>query len=189
DRKKWAVLEKMIEQKTNCPLTSSMGRLFDAVSSLVRLRDKINYEGQAAIELEQLVNQIEDPEFTVKNYEYQIVGVNDILIIRPWDIITGIVQDLRAKVSPSMISARFHNTISDIIVVVCKRIREETKLNEVALSGGVFQNMILLDKTFDELHNEGFKVYIHHRVPTNDGGICLGQAVIAGARLRTKVKD
>ena len=184
DRKKWAVLEKMIEQKTNCPLTSSMGRLFDAVSSLVRLRDKINYEGQAAIELEQLANQVESPEFTVKNYEYQIIGVKDILIIKPEGIITGIVRDLRARTSPSMISVRFHNTIADIIVVVCKRIREETELNEVVLSGGVFQNMVLLYKAFDELCVEGFKVYVHHKVPTNDGGICLGQAVIANETIK-----
>jgi hydrogenase maturation protein HypF len=181
-----------------------MGRLFDAVSSLVRLKDKINYEGQAAIELEQLANQIgnfphgksashvrESPGRTggIQNYKYEIMGADDILIIKPGKIIAGIVEDISAKVSPSVISARFHNTISDIIVNVCKRIREETGLNEVALSGGVFQNMILLNKTFDDLGNEGFKVYIHHRVPANDGGICLGQAVIAGARLRTKVKD
>jgi len=182
DKSKWAVLEKMIHQRLNCPLTSSMGRLFDAVSSLVGIRDRINYEGQAAVELE--MQMVPSPQSPVRSYEFKVEEVEDILVIEPLPTIRGVVKDLQKKLPVSFISEKFHNTVAGMVVEVCKRIRKEVGLGEVALSGGVFQNMFLLNRAFDELRDEGFKVYIHSRVPTNDGGISLGQAVIANAKFK-----
>jgi len=179
DKNKWQVLEQMINQKVNSPLTSSAGRLFDAVASLIGLRDEINYEGQAAIELEQI---IEEKIESIYNYQAKKDG-KGIFIIDPKKIIQGIVADLKDRVSQRIISAKFHNTLADIIVTVCNKISNQTGLNEVALSGGVFQNMFLLEKAVDQLSKQGFKVYTHQKVPTNDGGICLGQAVIASSRI------
>lgn len=179
DKNKWQVLEQMINQKVNSPLTSSAGRLFDAVASLIGLRDEINYEGQAAIELEQI---IEEKIESIYNYQVKKDG-KGIFIIDPKKIIQGIVADLKDRVSQRIISAKFHNTLADIIVTVCNNISNQTGLNEVALSGGVFQNIFLLEKAVDRLSKQGFKVYTHQKVPTNDGGICLGQAVIASSRI------
>jgi hydrogenase maturation protein HypF len=105
------------------------------------------------------------------------------IIIDPAPVLRGVVSDLRRGVDRAVISAKFHNTIADIIVGVSQAARERTGINRVALSGGVFQNIYLLGRTLDELESQGFDVLIHHRVPTNDGGIALGQAVIANARL------
>ena len=95
----------------------------------------------------------------------------------------GIVEDLKHSVPVGAISFKFHNTIAEIIVDTCQRIGKETGLSEVALSGGVFQNIFLLNRTFKQLIKKGFKVYVHHQVPPNDGGISLGQVVIANAKL------
>ncbi len=187
----WAVLERMIKQRINSPLTSSMGRLFDAVSSLLGLRDEITYEGQAAMELEMTIGDCPKNYWRTKRAvdsglspedKYVINRENGIFIIDPKNIIIGIVEDLKRSVPVGTISFKFHNTIAEIIVDTCQRIGKETGLSEVALSGGVFQNIFLLNRTFNRLIKEGFKVYLHHQVPTNDGGICLGQAVIANAR-------
>ena len=173
------ILKSMILNKVNCPLTSSVGRLFDAVSSLVRIRDKITYEGQAAIELEMAMEENQKSNIKNQKYKYAIGKRGAVFIIDPKDIFVGIVEDLRQFVPRGIISFKFHNTIVEIIVDMCKRIREETGLCEVVLSGGVFQNMFLLHNTVSKLRGSGFNVYTHHRVPTNDGSISLGQAVIA----------
>lgn len=178
-QEKWNIIEKMIKHGINSPLTSSMGRLFDAVSSLIGLRDTINYEGQAAIELEQIAKPID----TTKIYNYRIKTENQLYIIDTIPIIKGIVKDLQRNIPASTISAKFHFTISEIILDTCKLISLETGLSFVALSGGVFQNMILLSKTYTRLKKAGFKVYIHNKVPANDGGISLGQTVIANSNL------
>ncbi|MCK4245381.1 MAG: carbamoyltransferase HypF [Candidatus Omnitrophica bacterium] len=213
NKNRWVVLEKMIKQGINSPLTSSMGRLFDAVSSLLGLRDEITYEGQAAMELEMTIEEMQNnkgdcpenyrgakrlvdsglsqPEKgddrEMQNYKYVINRENGIFIIDPKDIIVGIIEDLKRSVPVGTISFKFHNTIAEIIVNTCQRIGKETGLSEVALSGGVFQNIFLLNRTFNRLIKEGFKIYLHHQVPTNDGGICLGQAVIANAKLREEM--
>lgn len=177
DTKAWATLKGMIVTKTNCPETSSMGRLFDAVSSLLRLRDKTNYEGQAAIELE----QIADPGTTEK---YEVVVSEDGSIIRPQNVIRRAVADLLSGIPPGIISARFHLGVADLIAGISGRVRDERKLNRVVLSGGVFQNMFLVNAAVKMLASAGFEVFTHSRVPANDGGISFGQAAIANARLR-----
>jgi len=185
----------MIKRRINSPLTSSMGRLFDAVSSLLGLRDEITYEGQAAMELEMAIKSVQSSKFKVKSYKYGIEQEKKFFIIKPKEIIMGIVEDLKHSVPVGAISFKFHNTIVEMIVETCMKIRSDfnqnyklrtmnSELNEVALSGGVFQNIFLLDRTFNRLIKEGFKVYLHRQVPTNDGGISLGQAVIANAKFK-----
>ncbi len=176
DTRAWATLKGMIVSKTNCPETSSMGRLFDAVASLLRLRDKTHYEGQAAIELE----QIADRQNTEK---YDLEVSEDGSIIRPQKMIRRAVEDLLSGIPPSIISARFHLGVADLIANISNNVRDHRKLNRVVLSGGVFQNMFLLRATAQRLNASGFEVFTHALVPANDGGISLGQAVIANARL------
>jgi hydrogenase maturation protein HypF len=178
DFRKWDFLKKAIEKKINTPWTSSMGRLFDAVSSLLSVRDEINYEGQAAIELEMIADhEVEE------NYPIHIEKGEETIIIHPTEMIRGIVQDLLKGISPSIISGKFHRTIACFVVETCKSLRTREGLNRVVLSGGVFQNIFLLNLITEGLKKLGFKVYTHHLVPTNDGGISLGQAVIAHMRL------
>ncbi|UCH87478.1 MAG: carbamoyltransferase HypF [Dehalococcoidia bacterium] len=172
-----ALVRRMLAAKVNCPLTSSCGRLFDAVSALLGVRGVVNYEGQAAIELEMLAAEGVD-----EVYDWSPPSSYPI-IIDPAPVLRGAVSDLRRGVDRAVISAKFHNTIADVIVGVSRVARERTGINRVALSGGVFQNMYLLGHTLDGLESQGFEALIHHQVPTNDGGIALGQAVIANARL------
>jgi hydrogenase maturation protein HypF len=172
--KSWLTLKSMIETKTNCPETSSMGRLFDAVSSLLRLRDATNYEGQAAIELEQIADRD-----CRKGYQFDVSA--DGSIIRAQNVIRSAVEDLLDGVPPRTISAKFHLAVADLIAMMTRRVREERKLNRVALSGGVFQNLLLSRLASEQLRADGFEVFTHQRVPANDGGISLGQAAIANA--------
>ena len=178
DPQKWEILKRMIEKKINTPWTSSMGRLFDAVSSLLCIRDEVHYEGQAAIELE----MIADPEVKGE-YHFHIHQEEKPTAINTVEIVRGVVHDLMENVSTSKISGKFHRTVSRLIVETCEAIRPKERLNRVVLSGGVFQNILLLSLVTKGLKESGFEVYTHHLVPTNDGGISLGQAVIAHMRL------
>jgi len=179
DKGKLLILEKMLNEKINSPFASSIGRFFDAVSSICGIRDKITYEGQAAIELEMAIgNQIPNTKWQMASYGYKIKKEKGIFIIEPAEIIIGIVDDLKNKVPISHISYKFHISIIKIIIEMCKKINTETNISDVVLSGGVFQNLFLLEWTIKSLEKEGFKVYIHKNVPTNDSGISLGQAVI-----------
>lgn len=180
DPDRWSALEKMAATGTNSPDTSSAGRLFDAVASLIRVRDFVNYEGQAAIELEQIADRN-----CASGYDFEISS--DGTIIRAESIIRGAVDDLLNGVTAPVVSAKFHIGVANLIGCVARRIRDEYGLNRVALSGGVFQNMFLLQKTGDELGRAGFEVFTHSRVPPNDGGISLGQAAIANARMASGV--
>ena len=177
DLQKWGILRRMIERKVNTPLTSSMGRLFDAVASLCSIRDEVHYEGQAAIELEMIARHDLEP-----SYPFLMDETLDPLVIDPAPIIRGVVDDLANGIPAARISTRFHRTVADLVVHTCDRIRAYEKINRVVLSGGVFQNMFLLSLAFDGLSHTGFEVIVHHRVPANDGGISLGQAVIAHMR-------
>jgi hydrogenase maturation protein HypF len=164
----------MAEKSINSPLTSSMGRLFDVVSALTGVRRNIFYEGQAAIELEMKADPDESGEYEYGIKEYN--GKREILLEL---LIKCIVSDIEVDIGVGKISARFHNTIARIALDMCIYMRELNGINGVALSGGVFQNIFLLDRIHDLLISKDFSVYTHQRVPTNDGGIALGQAVIA----------
>jgi hydrogenase maturation protein HypF len=178
DFQKWDILKKAIQKKINTPWTSSMGRLFDAVSSLLSIRDEVHYEGQAAIELEMIADQ------SVKEkYSFHLRQDEKPMVIDSTEMIRGIVHDLADGTRSSRISGKFHQTIAHLIVDTCEVIRTREKLNRVVLSGGVFQNIYLLSLVTEGLKRLGFDIYTHHLVPTNDGGISLGQAVIAQVRL------
>jgi hydrogenase maturation protein HypF len=175
---KWDILKKAIEKKINTPLTSSMGRLFDAIASLLSIRDEVHYEGQAAIELE----MIADHEGEEK-YPFHIHKNGKPMVIDPTETIRGIVRDLIDGTPSSKISGKFHRTIARLVIETCEAIRINEKLNRVVLSGGVFQNIFLLLLVKEGLRRSGFDVYTHHLVPPNDGGISLGQAAIAHMKL------
>ncbi|NWG02854.1 MAG: carbamoyltransferase HypF [Syntrophaceae bacterium] len=178
DFEKWGILRKAIEKKINTPWTSSMGRLFDAISSLLSIRDEVHYEGQAAIELEMIANHE-----VKENYPFHIQKDERPMVIHLTEMIRGIVHDLMEGMSSSIISGKFHRTIACLIIETCETIRSNERLNRVVLSGGVFQNIFLLSLVTEGLRRSGFEVYTHHLVPPNDGGISLGQAVIGHTRL------
>lgn len=175
---KWEIIKKMLNQKINVFPTSSAGRLFDSVSVLLNWRETTNYEGQPAVELETWAD-----ENIKAKYLFEITEENDIFIVHPELIIQGVVEDLIKGKKKSGIAAKFHNTMAQIVNDVCLKLRKEYDLNLVCLSGGVFQNVLLLDRTYELLAKSKFKVYTHHQVPPNDGGISLGQAVIANQRI------
>ena len=174
----WPTLRSMVATGTNSPETSSMGRLFDAVSSLLGVRSQVNYEGQAAIELEAMADRN-----CAEGYEFEIDSTGNVIEAGP--VIRAAVEDLLEGISPAVVSARFHLSVAHLIVSTAEKIRNERKVNRVALSGGVFQNMLLLGKTCELLRRDGFQVFTHARVPTNDGGISLGQAAVANALIKS----
>jgi hydrogenase maturation protein HypF len=175
ERKKVDVVVKMIAREVNCPQTSSLGRLFDGVAAIIGLRHQVNFEGQAAMELEMLAD---DGAQTVYNFEWDYRGG---LRILPVPIIRAVVHDFQMGVSAARISARFHNTLIRLFTELCTHIRKERELNRVVLSGGCFQNSILLAGLIRQLQKNRFEVFAHEQVPCNDGGIALGQAVVAAA--------
>jgi hydrogenase maturation protein HypF len=173
DKQALHILRQQIDKNINTVPTSSMGRLFDAVAGLVGIRNEVTYEAQAAIEMEVLAKPF---VAVAQSYPYL---VDENRIIRLKDLLNAVVHDVRAAKSIEIIAARFHKTIADIAIEICKRARESTSLHEVALSGGVWQNQVLLNLVRDGLKRDGFVVYFHQQVPTNDGGLSLGQAIIA----------
>lgn len=175
----WTQVLAVAHAGVNTPHTSSMGRLFDAVAAIVGLRDTVTYEGQAAIELEQHADPTERGRYPAS------VTAGWPLRIRGADIVRAVVDDLHGGTAVPTISARFHNTVAGLVVDICGLVRDRAGLSVVALSGGVFQNVLLHERTVAALANEGYDVLTHSSVPTNDGGISLGQAAVAGARDRS----
>jgi hydrogenase maturation protein HypF len=176
DRVETDIIKKQLERRVNSPLTSSCGRLFDAVSALIGVRGEIEYEAQAAIELEMLACEAPDEP---GSYPIVIIEQSGMHIIKLKELLSAVITDLQHGVDKSKIAARFHNSIALMIAELCREISHKTGINQVALSGGVFQNRLLFRKTVDLLEKEKYKVLAHRNVPTNDGGISLGQAVIA----------
>ncbi len=168
-------LRVQLEKRINTPMTSSMGRLFDAAAALAGVRQKVNYEGQAAIEFEALADEAEagNYSFELNQDQVQVRGV-----------LESLVKDVMAGVPIPKISARFHNGLAESVRETVRKISVETGIRSVILSGGVWQNLTLLRRTLTLLQSDDFRVYIHREVPTNDGGLSLGQAVIAANKLR-----
>ncbi|GAG26404.1 unnamed protein product, partial [marine sediment metagenome] len=154
----------------------------DAVSALAGVRVEIDYEAQAAIELEMLALE-EGDEFEGKSYPFSISEHQEMRVIKLGGLFSAVVQDVRAQVPIPIISLRFHNSVAQMIIEMGKLMAKETGIAQVALSGGVFQNRLLLRLATAGLQREGFSVLTHHLVPCNDGGISLGQAVIANFEL------
>jgi len=168
------MLKRMLQGGLNAPRTSSAGRLFDAVASIIGLREKIRYEGQAAMELEFLADADEQA-----CYAFELaVGTPIVLDWEP--MIHGIIADTSDGISAPRIAAKFHNTLVEMMVRMAIVADEKS----VALSGGCFQNKYLMERAIKRLRESGFNVYWHQRVPTNDGGIALGQAAAAAMALR-----
>ena len=211
DRARWRPLAQMIARRINSPPASSLGRLFDAVAALLDLRREVVYEGQAASELEMLAapddhvypfgvgdwglgvgsqeSGIEDqgpvapssdnPKSKIQNPKLPTPAQLDVA-----PLIQAIVADMQQGVPAPRIAGRFHRSVADLLAVACAQAREATGLQAVALSGGVFQNRLLLEQLVARLEDLGFSVYLNRRVPPNDGGLSFGQAAVAAARLR-----
>jgi hydrogenase maturation protein HypF len=178
----WDAVVAMAAKGLNSPLTSSAGRLFDAVAAVLGVRDVINYEGQAAIELEQLADPTESCAYQA------VIEEGGPFLARGADLVHAVADDLAAGIPAPVIAARFHHGVAALIEAGCLLLRERHGLGTVALSGGVFQNMLLVRETVGRLEARGFAVLVHSRVPCNDGGISLGQAVVAAARDRSMHK-
>jgi hydrogenase maturation protein HypF len=179
DRSKWRVLSQMIAKGINCPKTSSMGRLFDAVATLLNLQTEVQYEGQAAIELEALATTCTDH---VTGYPFRLHPGQPVqLDVTP--VIDAIVKDIAYGVPTATIARRFHTTVTEMLAATCYDVHKQTGLNRVVLSGGVFQNQLLQEQLMARLETIEFEVYVNRRVPPNDGGISLGQLAVAAARL------
>ena len=172
----WPAMVKAAERRINTPLTSSAGRLFDAAAALLSIRGLIHYEGQAAVELELAAAGRRGSllPFSI------LAGAQQQLDFLP--TFAAMSESLQRGEDPADLAASFHNTVAVAIVATVRQIKKETALRKVALSGGVFQNLRLLAAVEEQLKMQQFEVYRHCRVPTNDGGLALGQAVIAGAR-------
>jgi len=176
----WGAVLDMARRGVNSPLTSSVGRLFDAVSCLCGLRDVVTYEGQAAVELEQAADPTEEGSYPTGlrlGVPVRLVGT---------DLVRAVVSDLVHRVPVPTVAGRFHNGLADAVADLCAAIGARTGLSTVALSGGVFQNVLLLDRVVGRLRRRGLRVLTHSRVPPNDGGISLGQVAVAGARLASR---
>jgi hydrogenase maturation protein HypF len=175
---------RLIERRINTPPTSSVGRLFDAVSALLGLRQCVSYEGQAAVELEWLASDVSARD----SYPFDLYEAREgeppeaTLVIDTRPLIAEIALELRRGREPAKIGRRFHSTLVEIVAHVASRLRRRTGLDVVVMSGGVFQNALLTTEVTARLEQDGFHVYRHRRVPPGDGGLCLGQLAIAAAR-------
>jgi hydrogenase maturation protein HypF len=184
NRDRWERVLSLARSGTASPATSSAGRLFDAVAAILGVRDAVNYEGQAAVELEQLADPGEPDAYPARVAAAGFGGGP--LRLAGTDLICAVVEDLEAGVAAPLVAARFHNGLAAATVAACQALREKSGLGTVALSGGVFQNMLLLERTVAGLERTGFRALVHSRVPPNDGGISLGQTAVAAARLRAR---
>jgi hydrogenase maturation protein HypF len=195
DRTEWApvrafssqertILNRMLQQQINSPMTSSMGRLFDAVASLLDVRQTITYEGQAAVELEPDVLEHELLNSSGTCYPFNIKQKGAVATLDWEPMLKALLEDLKRNVPCNLISAKFHNTVVEMIVAMAHRVGEK----QIALTGGCFQNRYLTERAVHRLRAEGFNPYWHHQIPPNDGGIAAGQIVGAFRTLKRKAK-
>ncbi|MBW1698874.1 MAG: carbamoyltransferase HypF [Deltaproteobacteria bacterium] len=176
DKNKIRTVLDMIKRGVNCPQTSSLGRLFDGVSTILGIRYRSSYEGQAAVELEMAMDAVAKGPFA-----HSFVKENGLYRIPVKPIIRGVADDFMSGQGAGNISYRFHMTLIHLFSDLCETLRQETGINQVVLSGGVFQNAVMLEGLENSLNNRGFRVFSHTKVPCNDGGISLGQAAVAEA--------
>jgi hydrogenase maturation protein HypF len=171
------VIEVALRKKVNAPLTSSAGRLFDAVASLIGIRHINRYEGQAAMELEFATHDVAATD----RYRVKVLRAPDGPAIVDWcGVIHGIMEDIENNVAVGVMSAKFHNTLAEAVVKVAQLVGDE----KVVLTGGCFQNRYLTEQTVERLRAAGFRPYWHQRIPPNDGGLALGQLAVAAAMFR-----
>jgi hydrogenase maturation protein HypF len=178
DRRQTAIILRMLERRVNSPLTSSCGRLFDAVAALLRIRQRVNYEAQAAIELEMAIGDAEEESA----YPLQLKAEGSGWLIDTRPLFEALIGDLRQGLPAGVISQRFHNGLVEIFARLARQVRERTALNRVCLSGGAFQNVYLTERLVARLAADEFTVFTHSEVPAGDGGLSLGQALVAAHR-------
>jgi hydrogenase maturation protein HypF len=175
NRVKTDVVLRMMEQKINSPLTSSCGRLFDAVAALIGIRQQVNYEAQAAVELEMAIASSDSSD----GYSLELVPDGDGWIFGTRSLFEAIVRDLQRNITVGEISRRFHNGLVNTFVRTAQLLRDKTALDRVCLSGGTFHNVYLSQQLEARLVEDGFGVFTQHEVPAGDGGLSLGQAIVA----------
>jgi hydrogenase maturation protein HypF len=176
------VVQQMIDREIHSPRTSSCGRLFDAVAALAGIRSTVNYEAQAAIELEMAAYESTDGGA----YPFDLIPDWPLWRIGTLSLFQCMLRDIRRRESVADISRRFHAGLAALFVELAEKIREQNNLNRVCLSGGCFQNALLFQLLVDNLREKSFDVYFHSEVPTGDGGISLGQALVAAHRLQIR---
>jgi hydrogenase maturation protein HypF len=169
------VLFRMMEQGINSPLTSSCGRLFDAVAALVGIRRQVNYEAQAAIELEMAIGNSCDESA----YPFDLVPEGQGWVMDTRSLFEALLRDIAGGVPVGDVSRRFHNGLVEVLAEVGSRLREQSGLERACLSGGTFQNVYLFERLCARLRKDGFQVFVHGEVPAGDGGLSLGQALVA----------
>jgi hydrogenase maturation protein HypF len=180
DTRQFDLFDKIIDGKINSPLSSGLGRLFDGIAALLGARRQVSFEGQAAMGLEMLATGVSG-----ETYPFKIIRGNEKpYILNITAMIKSIVSETERGQSNAKIASSFHQTLIDAFASMAEKMREETRLNRVVLSGGCFQNKILLEGSVDKLRNSGFDVCCHQQVPANDGGISLGQAVVAASMMQ-----
>lgn len=187
EQKPLKLLNQIIKQGINSPPASSVGRLFDAVAAAIGIcREECSYEGQAAIAMEALVdsNSLNKVEETL-NYPFNLDILDSIYCIDPAPMWQALLDDLQQQTPQPIIAAKFHKSLANAIVEIVKRLSQENLINQVVLTGGVFQNRILLEQLTKRLQTLEISVLTHSLVPANDGGLSLGQAVIAAAQANT----
>lgn len=188
------LIRRQVEQKLNSPLTSSCGRLFDAASAVLGICLESTYEGQAAMELETEAarwrengKQDQSPDTTdlaAAVLPYELIPGEVCHTVRVAPILESLLRQLEQGVPPQALADRFHATIAHIILQVCIKLRGSTGIEDICLSGGVFQNLLLLGDTISMLRDHNFRVWFPRSVPANDGGLSLGQAVAGYMRYR-----
>ncbi len=182
DPREVGVVGVQVARALNAPLASSAGRLFDAVSSLLGVRDVVEYEAQAAIDLEMIARP-----GSAAPLPYRLARREGLLVYDPRPTLTALLEGLAAGDSAALLAARFHATVAELTRELCGEVRAATGIPDVCLSGGVFQNQRLAEELAGGLRGDGFTVHLNHLVPANDGGISYGQAAIAAARLAAGV--
>ncbi|MGE5197554.1 MAG: carbamoyltransferase HypF, partial [Deltaproteobacteria bacterium] len=176
NRDNWKILRQMYFSGFNSPLASSMGRLFDAAASLILGKSRAGFEAELAIRLEKAAGDFKTQPHP---YAFHIFREGAGYVIDPLTTFRQIMTDLNAGKSKQEMASRFHFTVARMICEVCALLRKSSKINIVALSGGVFQNNLLLGMALDLLYKSGFEVVFHKKLSCNDSGVSLGQAVIA----------
>jgi hydrogenase maturation protein HypF len=174
------VVDNQLTRDVGCVATSSMGRLFDAVASLVGACHTATYEAQAPLRLEALAADVCPGHERAAADRYRFALDGDELDPRP--VLAALVEDIRGGVAPSLVSAAFHHAVAEAVGLVARSVRDRTGVGTVGLTGGVFQNAVLLSATRCRLVADGFRVLVHTLVPPNDGAIALGQAAVVAAR-------
>ena len=181
-----SLIRQLIERASNVPQTSSMGRLFDAVSALLGICRQSSYEAQAAIELEQLASS---RPARYAPYPFTVVEHEERYQIKLAQLFEELLIELERGTTSALIARRFHDTVTEMILQLTQKLRAQNGINTVALSGGVFQNRLLLQLTVPRLRANGFEVLLHQQVPANDGGLSLGQAALAAVQIASKTEQ